>query len=86
MEGLAREARLDEGYGRANTDDMRDDGDDRVEPGKLSGRARGERHDDPVHEKVNENAVDWAVDEWLANHEGELAAGDIENRGGAEGD
>ena len=82
---LAREAGLHDGDGRADTNYVRDDGYDRVEPGKFSWRARRKRHHDPVHEKVDEDAVNRAVDEWLTDHESQLAAGEIKKRGGAEG-
>ncbi len=48
----------------------------------MTGR---KRHHDPIHEGVNEDAVDWTGEKWLARHEGELAADDVKNGGGGEG-
>jgi len=76
---------LDEGDGRADADDMREDGDDCVGPRKWGGMARGERHDHPIHKSVNEDAVDRAVKKWLARHESEFTAGEIKYGGGGEG-
>jgi len=75
---------LDEGDGRADADDMRDDRDDCVRPRERRGMAGGKRHHDPVHEGVNENAVNWAVKKRLARHESEFAAGEIKYGSGGE--
>src|ERR1700733_3220021 len=83
--GLPREVALDEGDGRADTNDVRKNGDDCVGPRERCGMAGGERHHDPIHESVNENAVDRAVEKWLARHESEFAAGEIKYGGGGEG-
>jgi hypothetical protein len=76
---------LDKGDGRAYANDVREDGDNCVGPRERGGMAGGERHHDPIHERVNEDAVERAVDEWLAHHECEFAAGEIKYGGGGEG-
>src|ERR1700734_251083 len=82
---LAREVALDKSDGRADADDVCEDGDDCVGPRERGRVAGGERHHDPIHKSINEDAVDWPVDEWLASHESEFAAGEVKYGGGGEG-